>query len=105
MVWIISLGQVALGLLAVLLIIQPLRLGPFEGDVPVYFGQLIEIGFVGGHGTSAALGRVYEKMGYPEAQDLAFFSGHGGTHLQCRQRDVLRESGCAARLDTRRSGS
>ena len=72
-VWIISLGQVALGLLAVLLIIQPLRLGPFEGDVPVYFGQLIEIGFVGGHGTSAALGRVYEKMGYPEAQDLAFF--------------------------------
>ena len=72
-VWIISLGQVALGLLAVLLIIQPLRLGPFGGDVPVYFGQLIEIGFVGGHGTSAALGKVYEKMGYPEAQDLAFF--------------------------------
>ncbi len=72
-VWIISLGQVAIGLLAVLLIIQPLGLGPFGGDVPVYVSQLIEAGFVGGHGTSAALGRVWERMGYPEAQDLAFF--------------------------------
>ena len=72
-VWIISLGQVAVGLLAILLIIQPLGLSPFGGDVPVYVGQLIEAGFVGGHGTSAALGRVWEKMGYPEAQDLAFF--------------------------------
>ena len=72
-VWIISLGQVAVGLLAILLLIQPLGLSPFGGDVPVYVGQLIEAGFVGGHGTSAALGRVWEKMGYPEAQDLAFF--------------------------------
>ncbi len=73
LVWIISLGQVSLGLLAVALIIQPLELGPFGGDVPIYFGQLIEAGFVGGHGTSAALGAVYEKLGYPEARDLGFF--------------------------------
>jgi len=73
MVWIICLGQVALGLMAVWLIIQPLRLGPFNGDTPIYFGQLIEAGFVGGHGTSAALGEVYEKMGFAEAKDMAFF--------------------------------
>ena len=73
LVWIICLGQVAFGLLAAWLIVQPLRLGPFAGDVPIYFGQLIEAGFVGGHGTSAALGEVYGNMGYPEAKDLAFF--------------------------------
>lgn len=73
MVWIISLGQVALGLLAVWLIIGPLRLPPFDGDVPFYFGQMIEAGFVGGHGTSAALGDVYESMGFAEARDIAFF--------------------------------
>ncbi len=73
MVWIICLGQVGLGLMAVWLIIQPLHLGPFEGNVPIYFGQLIEAGFVGGHGTSAALGEVYEKMGFAEAKELSFF--------------------------------
>ena len=73
MVWIICLGQVALGLLVTWLIIQPLQLALFDGDVPIYFGQLIEAGFVGGHGTSAALGAVYEKMGFTEARDMAFF--------------------------------
>ena len=73
MVWIICLGQVAFGLLAAWLIIEPLRLGPFAEGVPIYFGQLIEAGFVGGHGTSAALGEVYKQMGFDEAKDLAFF--------------------------------
>ena len=73
MVWIICLGQVALGLLAASLIIQPLQLAPFEAGVPIYFGQLIETGFAGGHGTSAAVGEVYEKLGFAEAADLAFF--------------------------------
>ncbi len=73
MVWIISLGQVALGLLAAWLIVKPLGLEPFNGDVPFYFGQLIEAGFVGGHGTSAALGDVYGTMGFDDAKDLAFF--------------------------------
>lgn len=73
LVWIICLGQVALGLMAVWLVIQPFHLPPFNGNVPIYFGQLIEAGFVGGHGTSAALGEVYEKMGFAEAKDLAFF--------------------------------
>lgn len=73
MVWIICLGQVAVGLLAAWLVVGPLQLAPFDGKVPIYFGQLIEAGFVGGHGTSAALGNVYEKMGFAEAKDLAFF--------------------------------
>ena len=73
MVWIICLGQLALGLISVWLIIQPFQLGRFDGGVPIYFGQLIEAGFVGGHGTSAALGEVYKQMGFTEAKDLAFF--------------------------------
>lgn len=73
MVWIICLGQLALGLLAVLLVIEPLRLAPYDGSAPIFFGHLIEAGFVGGHGTSSALGGVYEKIGFPEAKDLAFF--------------------------------
>ena len=73
MVWIICLGQVAVGLLAAWFIIGPLHLSPFDGDVPIFFGQLIEAGFVGGHGTSAALGAVYYEMGFAEAKDLAFF--------------------------------
>jgi ESS family glutamate:Na+ symporter len=73
MVWIICMGQVGLGLAAVWMVIQPLHLAPFEEEVPIYFGQLIEAGFVGGHGTSAALGEVYAKLGFAEAKDLAFF--------------------------------
>ena len=73
MVWIICLGQVGLGLAAVWLIIQPFHLGPFDENVPTYFGQLIEAGFAGGHGTSAALGEVYKEMGFAETKDLAFF--------------------------------
>ena len=73
MVWIICLGQVSLGLAAAWAIIQPLQSMAFDEEVPLYFGHLIEAGFVGGHGTSAALGEVYENMGFPEAKDLAFF--------------------------------
>ena len=73
MVWVISIGQVAIGLLAVWLIIEPLRLPPFNGDVPIYFGQLIEAGFVGGHGTSAALGEVYKNLEFDNVKDYAFF--------------------------------
>lgn len=54
MVWIIVLGQTAIGLLATWLLIQPLY------DVPNSFGALIETGFAGGHGTAAAMGEVFK---------------------------------------------
>ncbi|KAA1260522.1 hypothetical protein LF1_30620 [Rubripirellula obstinata] len=53
MVWIIVLGQTAIGLLATWLIIQPMF------GVPSAFGMLIETGFAGGHGTAAAMGEVF----------------------------------------------
>lgn len=53
MVWIIVLGQTAVGLLVTWLIIQRFY------DVPNSLGMLIETGFAGGHGTAAAMGEVY----------------------------------------------
>ena len=54
MVWIIVLGQTAVGLLATWLLVQPFY------DVPNSFGALIETGFAGGHGTAAAMGEVFK---------------------------------------------
>lgn len=53
MVWVIVLGQTALGLLATWLLVKPFY------DVPNSFGMLIETGFAGGHGTAAAMGQVF----------------------------------------------
>lgn len=53
MVWVIVLGQAAVGLLATWLLIQPYY------DVPNSIGMLIETGFAGGHGTAAAMGEVF----------------------------------------------
>ena len=53
MVWIIVLGQTAIGLLVTWLIVQPMN------QVPDAFGMLIETGFAGGHGTAAAMGQVF----------------------------------------------
>lgn len=53
MVWVIVLGQTAIGLLAVWLIVQSFY------DVPNSMGMLIETGFAGGHGTAAAMGEVF----------------------------------------------
>ncbi|MEE2934913.1 MAG: sodium/glutamate symporter [Planctomycetota bacterium] len=53
MVWVIVVGQSALGLLATWLLVQPFY------EVPNSFGMLIETGFAGGHGTAAAMGQVF----------------------------------------------
>ncbi|MGB0595926.1 MAG: sodium/glutamate symporter [Rubripirellula sp.] len=53
MVWVIVVGQTALGLLATWLLVQPFY------EVPNSFGMLIETGFAGGHGTAAAMGQVF----------------------------------------------
>ena len=53
MVWVIVLGETAVGLLATWLFIKPFF------DVPNSIGTLIETGFAGGHGTAAAMGEVF----------------------------------------------
>jgi ESS family glutamate:Na+ symporter len=68
MVWIIVLGQVALGLATAWLFILP------SYDVPPAFGQLLEAGFAGGHGTATALGTILrEVLKFDEGLDLGLF--------------------------------
>jgi ESS family glutamate:Na+ symporter len=74
MVWIIVLGETAIGLLATWLIVQNFY------DVPNSFGMLIETGFAGGHGTAAAMGEVFS---HPSVQltggkDLGMLMATGG---------------------------
>jgi len=67
-VWIIILGEIALGVLATWLVIQRFY------DVPGSFGQLIEAGFAGGHGTATALGEVFrESLNFEQGRDLGLF--------------------------------
>lgn len=39
--------------------------------VNVGFGLLMAAGFMGGHGTAAAVGATFAKLGFPEASDIA----------------------------------
>jgi ESS family glutamate:Na+ symporter len=58
-------GQYVIGLVLALLVLVPLF------DVPVFSGALIEIGFLGGHGTAAGLGGTFDQAGWAAGQDLA----------------------------------
>lgn len=58
-------GQYVIGIVLTLLV-----LGPVFGAPPMT-GALIEIGFEGGHGTAAGLAPTFEKLGWPEAGDIA----------------------------------
>jgi ESS family glutamate:Na+ symporter len=67
MVWIIVLGEITIGVLLTWLFVAG------RWSVPLSFGQLIEAGFAGGHGTAAAMGEVYQALGFAEGRDLGFF--------------------------------
>ncbi|MDP7132331.1 MAG: sodium/glutamate symporter [Planctomycetota bacterium] len=68
MVWIIVLGQMTIGIIACWFLIKP-----FYEEVPYSFGQLIETGFAGGHGTAAAMGQVFKSIGFEDGHDLGIF--------------------------------
>jgi ESS family glutamate:Na+ symporter len=74
MVWIIVLGQTAIGLLITWIIVQPFY------DVPNSFGMLIETGFAGGHGTAAAMGVVFQHpdIGLRSGLDLGILMATAG---------------------------
>ncbi|WP_026117761.1 sodium/glutamate symporter [Nocardiopsis alkaliphila] len=61
----VASGQYVIGTLLALLVLVPFF------NVPVISGALIEIGFLGGHGTAAGLGTTFEQVGWGEGQDLA----------------------------------
>jgi ESS family glutamate:Na+ symporter len=66
--WIIILGQIVIGLGVYLLVVRPAH-----PNVHASFGQLLEVSWAGGHGTSGAMASVYANVGFPEGRDLAFF--------------------------------
>ncbi|MGW5877286.1 sodium/glutamate symporter [Nocardiopsis terrae] len=61
----VASGQYVIGLLLALLVLAPFF------DVPVISGALIEIGFLGGHGTAAGLGSTFDQVGWAQGQDVA----------------------------------
>lgn len=74
MVWIIVVGQTAIGLWITWLLIQPFY------DLPNSFGMLIETGFAGGHGTAAAMGQVFAHptVNFPAGLDLGMLMATAG---------------------------
>ncbi len=61
----VAWGQYFFGILLGILVLSPLL------DLPAFAGALIEISFVGGHGTSAGLGPTFDSLGWSEGQDVA----------------------------------
>ncbi len=61
----VAWGQYVVGFGITALVLIPLF------SVEPMFGALIEIGFIGGHGTAAGLGESFAELGWPEGQDLA----------------------------------
>ncbi|QCU78280.1 sodium:glutamate symporter [Citricoccus sp. SGAir0253] len=64
--------QVALGMLFVLLLLQPLF------GVPDSFGALLFAGWAGGFGTAAAMGAAFQEGGDPTMMSLAYTSATVG---------------------------
>ncbi|WP_027107841.1 sodium/glutamate symporter [Lacticigenium naphthae] len=62
---VVSWGQYVIGLTLTIFVLTP-----FFGMNPLA-GGLIEIAFVGGHGTAAGLTDTFQDLGFPEGLDLA----------------------------------
>ncbi|MCM1129517.1 MAG: hypothetical protein NC211_06510 [Alistipes senegalensis] len=63
---ILAWGQYVIGLGMALFL-----LGPLFGT-PAVFGNLIEIGFAGGHGTVGGLSQTFRELGWPAGVDLGY---------------------------------
>ncbi|SES90495.1 sodium/glutamate symporter [Anaerobranca gottschalkii] len=61
----ISFGQYVVGLLLVIFLLTPVF------DIDPTAGALIEVAFVGGHGTAAGMASTFQEIGFPEGADLA----------------------------------
>lgn len=51
-----------------------LFINPFWADIHNGFGLMLAAGFIGGHGTAAAIGATFEQNGWEEATSLAMTS-------------------------------
>ncbi len=69
---VVAWGQYVVGVGLVLAV-----LGGVYGVSDV-FGGILPVGFEGGHGTAAGLGKTFDKIGWPEGKDFALASATGG---------------------------
>lgn len=60
------------------LLVSLLLINPFWEDLPIGFGLMLAAGFVGGHGTAAAIGETFMQHGWEEATTLAMTSATVG---------------------------
>ncbi|MDO4586680.1 MAG: sodium/glutamate symporter [Planctomycetia bacterium] len=72
---IVAWGQYAVGLLITVLLLAPMF------QVPMMFGNLIEIGFEGGHGTVGGLSELFEKFNWAEGKDIGLTIATAGMVL------------------------
>ncbi|AUJ24792.1 MULTISPECIES: sodium/glutamate symporter [Virgibacillus] len=70
---ILTLSMWGIGVLFALLILNPIF-----SDLPSGFGLVLGAGFLGGHGTAAAIGEGLAHAGWKEAMDLAMTSATVG---------------------------
>jgi ESS family glutamate:Na+ symporter len=68
-----TLSQWGLGVLFTVVLLQPIWPSLNPG-----FGAILASGFVGGHGTAAAVGETFHGLGWPEATSLAMTSATVG---------------------------
>jgi ESS family glutamate:Na+ symporter len=71
--WVIILGQLLIGLAVYAAFVRPVNRA-----IPPTFGQLLEISWAGGHGSAAGMGAIYDRQGFTDGRDLAFFSATVG---------------------------
>ena len=69
---VVAWGQYVVGVGLVLAV-----LGSAYGVSDV-FGGILPVGFEGGHGTAAGLGKTFERIGWPDGEDFALASATGG---------------------------
>lgn len=72
---IIAWGQYVVGLGIVIVLLTPLF------GVPGVFGNLLEIGFEGGHGTVGGLADTFDQLGWAEGKDLGYTVATAGMIL------------------------
>ncbi len=69
---VIGSGQYFFGLILTALVLTPVF------GVPHAFGNILEIGFAGGHGTAAGMEQVFIDLGFPAGSALAYMSATVG---------------------------
>ncbi|MCF7975573.1 MAG: sodium:glutamate symporter [Phycisphaerae bacterium] len=75
----LAYGQiVAWGQYVVALGLWVLFMAKFFPDLPAMFAGILPVGFEGGHGTAAGLGKVFAEHGWAAGQDLALSSATFG---------------------------